>query len=81
LSEVVTALGEHHLVTVVRAEAGDLVLDNLTDRILPWFQKPYQWVRMQTPDNPNYWASIAGSDGGRERVRSPRMVASLHAGV
>jgi predicted transglutaminase-like cysteine proteinase len=81
LSEVVTAWGEHHLVTVVRAEAGDLVLDNLTDRILPWFQKPYQWVRMQTPDNPNYWASVAGSDGGRERVRPPRMVASLRAGV
>lgn len=81
LSEVVTAWGEHHLVTVVRAEAGDLVLDNLTDRILPWFQKPYRWVRMQTPDNPNYWASVAGSDGGRERVRPPRMVASLRAGV
>ena len=84
LSEVVTAWGEHHLVTVVRAEGGDLVLDNLTDRILPWFQKPYQWVRMQTPDNPNYWASIAGPDTGRpagERVRPPRMVVSMRAGA
>jgi len=59
LSEVVTGSGRHHLVTVVRTMSGDLVLDNLSDAILPWFQKPYQWVRMQTPHNPNYWATRA----------------------
>jgi predicted transglutaminase-like cysteine proteinase len=59
LSEVVTAWGEHHLVTVVRTDRGDLVLDNLTDQIKPWSRTPYRWVRMQTPKNPNYWASIA----------------------
>ena len=62
LSEVVTASGEHHLVVVVRTSDGDLVLDNLTDRIMPWFHKPYQWVRIQTPENPNYWASISKQD-------------------
>lgn len=62
LSEVVTVSGEHHLVVVVRTSDGDLVLDNLTDRIMPWFQKPYQWVRIQTPENPNYWASISRQD-------------------
>jgi predicted transglutaminase-like cysteine proteinase len=59
LSEVVTASGEHHLVTVVRTNGGDLVLDNLTDQIMPWSRTPYRWVRMQTPKNPNYWASIS----------------------
>jgi predicted transglutaminase-like cysteine proteinase len=59
LSEVVTGSGEHHLVAVVRTDGGDLVLDNLTDRIMPWSYKPYQWVRIQTPKNPNYWASIS----------------------
>jgi predicted transglutaminase-like cysteine proteinase len=59
LSEVVTVSGEHHIVAVVRTSGGDLVLDNLTDRIMPWFYKPYQWVRMQTPKNPNYWTSIS----------------------
>ena len=59
LSEVVTASGEHHLVAVVRTDGGDLVLDNLTDRIMPWSYKPYQWVRIQTPQNPNYWASVS----------------------
>ena len=60
LSEVVTASGEHHLVTVVRTSGGDLVLDNLTDQIKPWSRTPYRWLRIQTPKNPNYWASIAG---------------------
>jgi predicted transglutaminase-like cysteine proteinase len=59
LSEVVTVSGEHHLVTVVRTNSGDLVLDNLTDQIKPWFRTPYRWLRIQTPKNPNYWASIS----------------------
>jgi predicted transglutaminase-like cysteine proteinase len=59
LSEVVTVSGEHHLVTVVRTDGGDLVLDNLTDRIMPWSRTPYRWVRIQTPKNPSYWASIS----------------------
>ena len=59
LSEVVTVSGEHHLVTVVRTDSGDLVLDNLTDQIKPWSRTPYRWLRIQTPKNPNYWASIS----------------------
>jgi predicted transglutaminase-like cysteine proteinase len=59
LSEVVTVSGEHHLVTVVRTNNGDLVLDNLTDQIKPWSRTPYRWLRIQTPKNPNYWASIS----------------------
>ena len=59
LSEVVTVSGEHHLVTVVRTTNGDLVLDNLTDQIKPWSRTPYRWLRIQTPKNPNYWASIS----------------------
>jgi len=59
LSEVVTSWGEHHLVLVVRTSTGDLVLDNMSHQIRPWTKVPYQWVRMQTPKNPNYWASLA----------------------
>jgi predicted transglutaminase-like cysteine proteinase len=58
LSEVVTNWGEHHLVVVVRTFSGDLVLDNLTENIMPWSRKPYRWVRIQMPKNPNYWASL-----------------------
>lgn len=58
LSEVVTSWGEHHLVVVVRTFSGDLVLDNLTRNIVAWSRKPYRWVRIQTPKNPLYWASL-----------------------
>jgi predicted transglutaminase-like cysteine proteinase len=56
---VTTTWGEHHLVVVVRMFNGDLVLDNLTQEIVPWSRKPYRWVRIQMPKNPNYWASLS----------------------
>jgi predicted transglutaminase-like cysteine proteinase len=59
LSEVVTTSGEHHLVLVVRTSEGDLVLDNLTDKIKPWFRTRYQWVRMQMPGVSKLWTTIA----------------------
>ena len=58
LSEVVTSSGEGHLILVVRTSVGDLVLDNLTSQIRPWTRAPYRWVRLQSPKNPNYWASL-----------------------
>jgi predicted transglutaminase-like cysteine proteinase len=59
LSEVVTSWGEHHLILVVRTSIGDLVLDNMSAQIRPWSQVSYQWVRIQTPKNPNFWASLS----------------------
>jgi predicted transglutaminase-like cysteine proteinase len=59
LSEVVVPGGKHHLVLVVRTNAGDLVLDSLNGRIKPWFKAPYQWVRMQMPGVPRLWTTIA----------------------
>jgi predicted transglutaminase-like cysteine proteinase len=60
LSEVVTSSGEHHLVLVVRTKSGDLVLDNMIPQIKPWSRAPYRWVRIQMPNKPKYWATIAG---------------------
>ncbi|MBR1168013.1 transglutaminase-like cysteine peptidase [Bradyrhizobium liaoningense] len=58
LTEVVTSSGDHHLVLVVRARSGDLVLDNLTPEIKSWSQVPYGWVRMQMPSDSRMWATI-----------------------
>jgi predicted transglutaminase-like cysteine proteinase len=58
LAEVVTSWGEHHLVLVVRTRQGDFVADNLNANIRPWSKTNYQWVRIQTPDNPNFWARV-----------------------
>lgn len=58
LSEVVLPSGEHHLVLVVRTRNGDLVLDNMNQRLQPWYRTAYQWVRMQSPNDPNIWSKI-----------------------
>lgn len=58
LSEVVASSGEHHLVLVVRARTGDLVLDNLAPEIKLWSRVPYGWVRMQMPSESRMWATI-----------------------
>ena len=58
LAEVVARSGGHHLVLVVRTDAGDFVLDNLAAQIKPWSQTPYQWLRIQSPANPNYWSTV-----------------------
>jgi predicted transglutaminase-like cysteine proteinase len=58
LAEVVAPSGEHHLVVVIRAQEGDLVIDNLNANIRPWFKTQYHWVRIQSPMNPQFWASV-----------------------
>ena len=58
LSEVVTTGGDHHLVLVVRTFDGDLVLDNLTGKIKPWFKTPYRWLRIQKPGVSRLWTTL-----------------------
>jgi predicted transglutaminase-like cysteine proteinase len=60
LAEVVVPSGEHHLILVVRTDEGDFLADNLSATIRPWTRAPYQWVRIQSPKNPNFWASVSG---------------------
>ena len=67
LAEVVTTWGEHHLVLVVRTDKGDLVADSLHKRIRNWADTPYRWVRVETPKNPKFWATI--------QTPEPRLVA------
>lgn len=47
-----------HAVLVYRSDQGDLVLDNLTDRIKPWNTTRYMFLRMQNPQQPNGWLGI-----------------------
>ena len=59
LSEVVIGGGEHHLVLVVRTRDADLVLDNMTNKIVPWFKTTYRWVRIQMPGVSRLWTTLA----------------------
>ncbi len=57
LSEVGTPAGEHHLVLVVLVKEADLVLDNLNDdiRLVAMTVGHYDWIRVQSPQNPKFW--------------------------
>ncbi|MEM9975399.1 MAG: transglutaminase-like cysteine peptidase [Pseudomonadota bacterium] len=53
-----------HAVLVLRTAAGDMVLDNLTNRILPWEETGYFFLRMQDPNAPATWnAVLTGGPG------------------
>lgn len=55
-----TPNAESHLVLVVRTVAGDLVLDNLQDEIVPWQQLPYRWIARQEGPSLACWVRIIG---------------------
>jgi predicted transglutaminase-like cysteine proteinase len=59
LAEVVTNWGEHHLVLVVHTRAADVVADSLNANIRPWTATNYRWVRVQSPQNPKFWSTVA----------------------
>jgi predicted transglutaminase-like cysteine proteinase len=59
LSAVRTATGEEHLVLVVRSDRGDLVLDNLARSVRPWSQTGYEWLIIQSDEDPNTWVAVA----------------------
>ncbi len=49
-----------HAVLVYRSAQGDLVLDNLTNRIKPWSATRYLFLRMQDPKQPRRWVGVYG---------------------
>jgi len=52
-----TGSGEGHAVAVVRTNAGDLVLDNLTSRIKNWDETGLRWVAIASA-NARSWQQI-----------------------
>lgn len=49
--------GGHAVLTVVTGR-GEFVLDNQTDRVLPWSRSELTFVKRQSPDNPNAWLDL-----------------------
>ena len=50
--------GDNHAVLVLRHGSGDLVLDSLSSRILPWNQTGYTYLAMQSGDNKTQWEVV-----------------------
>ncbi|NIJ40208.1 putative transglutaminase-like cysteine proteinase [Parvibaculum indicum] len=57
--------GRGHAVLMVATDRGDIVLDNMTWKILPWRQAPYEWVMRQSHRRPYIWVALDpnGDDG------------------
>ena len=74
LSEVVVPSGEHHLILVVRTKDTDLVLDNLNPNVrsVSATYRQYQWVRVETPQNPKFWARVRIPDVVRTAMLAQR---------
>jgi predicted transglutaminase-like cysteine proteinase len=58
LAVVKTLSGIGHLVLVVATNKGNLVLDNLSETIVPWQLTKYQWVKIQSSSDARYWFEI-----------------------
>ena len=58
LATVLDTRRNSHAVLVYRSSYGDLVLDNLTDRIKPWKATRYLFLRMQDPRRPENWVGV-----------------------
>jgi len=50
----------NHVVLVLRHDTGDLVLDSLTSRVLPWNKTGYDFLAMQMGEDKSLWEIVAG---------------------
>lgn len=57
--------GEGHAVLTLRTDRGDMVLDNLDQRVLDWTLTPYQYLKRQAEQDSSKWVSI---DDGRDML-------------
>lgn len=57
-----------HAVLTVATNQGDLVLDNVTDEILPWSKSGLTFIKRQSPADPNTWLDLGRALGVPEIV-------------
>ncbi len=50
---------EGHAVLTVKTNRGEFILDNQTDRVLPWNKTGYKFVKRQSQSDPNRWVALA----------------------
>lgn len=58
IAVVYSARSGRHAVLTVATDKGDLVLDNLTQDIVPWHATDYHWIERQDATNPMKWVSL-----------------------
>ena len=63
---VVLRRGENHAVLVLHHSTGDLVLDSLTRKVVPWNQTSYRYLAMQSRDEKDKWELVSGQSKSSE---------------
>ena len=58
IAVVLDRRGDNHAVLVLRHGSGDLVLDSLSRRILPWNRTGYTFLAMQSSDDKTQWEVV-----------------------
>ncbi|MGI3186514.1 transglutaminase-like cysteine peptidase [Nioella aestuarii] len=58
LATVLDRSGGSHAVLIVRTDQGDMVLDNLTNRVVDWRSTGYTFLRIQNPANRSQWRVV-----------------------
>ena len=58
LAVAYTPSGIGHLVVVVRTSQGDLVLDNLTEKIVAWNKSGLRFISVEAGDKPRVWFAM-----------------------
>lgn len=53
-----TEQGVGHAVLVVSTSEGDLVLDNRTNVVKPWYATQLHWIKIQSSDDPRKWLKL-----------------------
>lgn len=54
----ITREGIGHAVLIVTTSKGDLVLDNRTNIVKPWFATDLRWGKIQSPEDPRRWSRL-----------------------
>jgi len=50
--------GEGHAILTVKTNRGEFILDNLTNKIKPWTETGYRFVKRQSQTDPNVWLDL-----------------------
>jgi predicted transglutaminase-like cysteine proteinase len=50
--------GNGHAVLTVKTDKGEFILDNQEQRILPWSETSYRYVKRQAQTDPNRWVAL-----------------------
>ena len=68
LTVVLDHQNEGHLVLMARTDRGDLILDNLTDRVVLWRETGYTFLKRQSSEDPDVWVAFTNDVKNADKI-------------